>query len=362
MKAEKIGKIEAIALMVIIIINVVVLNIPNIIMLSAGSGAIINVMYIGVLGVLFSILVSKLYDKFDGKDIIDISEYVGGKILKTFVCICFLVFIIVLAIIAVRYLSRSIKIIYFNKSPFIYILLFFVVPAVIMNKLGIKAVSGVNMVFIFIVIVSLLILLISSYENFTLSKMFPILGNGFNEVFILGATNIFAFANFIFLFLIPSLLKKTSDLKPVALFSSIISAIILIFCIATFILTLPAVTESEEMLSIYLLTRMVGFGNFLERLDAIFIFSWIITLLSCLSIGVFFILRILSKMLNLKDEKVLASPIGLIILGGCLLIKNYSQIKFIGDYVYRYGFITLVFGIGLGVLVVANLKLKKEKK
>ena len=208
---------------------------------------------------------------------------------------------------------------------------------------------------------SLLFLLISSYKNITISKLFPVLGNGLNELFFKGITNIFAFINFAFLFLIPSLLKNTSDFKKVAISSTIISAIILVFCIATFILTMPAVTESDEMLSIYLLTRMVGFGNFIERLDAFFIFSWIITLLSSLSIGIFFMIKILSKMLNLQDEKVLASPIGLIILGGCLLIKNYPQIKFIGEYVYRYVFIALIFGIGLGVLVLANLKLRRGR-
>ena len=360
MKAERIGKFEAIALMVIIIINVVILNIPNMIMLSAGPSAIINIIYVSILAILFSIVISKLFNRFTGKDIIDISEYLGGKVLKTVVCICFLMFFLLLAVVAVRYLSRSIKIIYFNNSPLLYLLLFFIVPAIIINKLGLKAVSGVNIIFVFIVILSLLFLLIFSYEYFNISKMFPIFGNGLNKTFIYGSTNIFAFVNFAFLFLIPSFLKSTSDFKKIAISSTIISALILVFCITTFILTLPTVTESDEILSIYLLTRMVGFGNFLERLDAIFIFSWIITLLSSLSIGIFFILKILRKMLNLQDEKTLASPIGLIILGGCLLIKNYSEIKFIGEYVYRYGFIALIFGLGFGILILANLKSRRN--
>ena len=64
----------------------------------------------------------------------------------------------------------------------------------------------------------------------------------------------------------------------------------------------------------------------------------------------------------LQDEKALASPIGLAILGGCLSIKNYPQIKFLGTYIYRYGFIILIFGIGFGVLVLANLKLKRKNR
>ena len=361
MKENKIGKFEAICMMIIIIINAIVLNIPNIIILSTGSSAIINVIFIGILAIFLSFFLSKLFYNFSGKDILDVSDFVGGKLLKTFVSICFLVFFLLLSIIAVRYLTSSIKIIYFNNSPFVYLLLFFIIPAVILNKLGLKAISGINIILIFIVIISFLFLFVSSYENFTISKIFPIFGKGLNDTFLKGITNIFAFTNFAFLFLLPSLLKNNSDFKKVAVSSTIISTIILVFSIATLILTLPIVTESDEMLSIYLLTRMVGFGNFLERLDAFFIFSWIITLLSSLSISVFYMIRILSKMLNLHDEKVLASPIGLIILGGCLLIKNYPQIKFLGNYVYRFGFIVLVFGIGFGILILANLKLNRNK-
>ena len=359
---NKIGKFEAIFLMTIITINVIVLNIPNMIMLSEKSGSIFNTIYVDVLGIILSLIFSKLFDTFSGKDIFDISEYLGGKLLKSIVCICFIIFFIFLAIVSVKYLTRSIKIIYFNKSPIIFLLLFFIVPAVFINKLGLKAVSGANIVFVFIVLLSLLVLFISSYQNLTISKLFPICGNGLNEIFVKGFTNIFVFANFTFLFLLPSILKDPSDLKKVAISSTSISAIIILFCITTFILTLPTVTESDEILSIYLLTRMVSFGNFLERLDAFFIFSWIITLLSSLSIGIFYIIRIISKMSNLQDEKVLASPIGLIVLGGCLLIKNYSQIKFLGDFVYRYGYIFLVFGVSLIILILANIKLRKIKR
>lgn len=361
MKNYKVDSKEAIFMMLIILINTVVLNVPNLIILSSRSSAIINVIYIGIIAFLFSLIITRLFNIFLDKDIIDISHYVGGNIFKTFVGLCFLTFFLLLSIIAVRYLTSSIKIIYYNNSPLTYITLFFLVPAVIINKIGLKAISKTNIILLTIVILCFLFLFISSYESFTFSKIFPLLGNGLNKTFFYGITNIFAFTNFIFLFFLPPLLKKIADFKHIAISSTVIGVIILTFSIATFVLTLPIVTESDEMLSIYLLSRMVGFGNFLERLDAFFIFSWIITLLSSLSISIFFIIQILKKLLNLQDERALASPVGLIILGGCLLIKNYSQIKFLGNYVYRYGFLVLVFGIGFGTLVFANIKYKNNK-
>ena len=190
--------------------------------------------------------------------------------------------------------------------------------------------------------------------------MFPILGNGLNATFLSGLTNIFAFTGLAYLFLLPPFLKDKTDFKKVAIISIILTAIFLLLSILSLILSLPIITKSDEMLSIYLLTRMVDFGNFLERLDALFIFVWLLSLLASLSINIFFIISILKKVLNLQNESALASPIGLIIICGALLIKNYTQIKFLGDYVYRYGFIFLIFGFCLPVLLLAKLKYKRN--
>ena len=49
MKNYKVDSKEAIFMMLIILINTVVLNVPNLIILSSGSSAIINVIYIGII-------------------------------------------------------------------------------------------------------------------------------------------------------------------------------------------------------------------------------------------------------------------------------------------------------------------------
>lgn len=362
MNTEKIGKFEAICLILIIIINEIVLNIPNLIIYITGSSAIITVIILSIIAILFSITLNKLFNNFLGKDIIDISEFLGGKSLKIITSVLFLGFYILISSIGTRYLTNSIKIIYYNTSPFLYLLMFFIVPAVIINKFGLKAVSSTNVIFILIVGISLLFLMLCSYTHFSISRMFPLFGKGLNETFILGATNIFAFTGLAYLFFLPPLLKNKYDFKKVNIISIVLTAICLIFSISSLILTLPIITKSDEMLSIYLLTRMVDFGNFLERLDALFIFSWLLSLLASLSVNIFYIINILKKALNLQDEKNLVLPVGLILLGGALLIKNYAQIKFLGDYVYKYGFIVLVFVFSLSILFFANLKYKKINK
>ena len=90
MSVGKIGKIEAVALILIVVINEIVLNIPNIIILPTDSGSSINIIFVSILAVIFTYIICKLLKPFLGQDILDVSDYVGGRTLKTIIGILFI--------------------------------------------------------------------------------------------------------------------------------------------------------------------------------------------------------------------------------------------------------------------------------
>lgn len=360
MSVEKIGKIEAISLILLIMINELVLNVPNMIILPTSTGSTLNVIFVSILAIIFTFIICKLFKPFYGKDILDISEYVGGKTLKIIIGLLFILLFIFISSLCARYFANSLKVIYFNSSPLVFILLFLLIPALFINKFGIKAISGVNLIFIPLFIISLIFLLASSYSKFTVERLFPILGNGFNETFLIGSSNLFAFTGLAYLYFMPPLLKDAENFKSVTIISVIISSLFLIFSIITLLMIFPAVITTDEMLSIYLLARLIEFGHFLQRLDALFIFIWSIALISFLSLTFFYILRIFQKITKIENSKILALPLGFIILGNCLIIKNIGVAKYLARYFYKYGVLILVFVVSLIILIVANIKYKKN--
>ena len=362
MSVEKIGKIEAISLILIIIINAIVLNIPNIIIQSTGSGTSINIIFVSILAIIFTYIICKLFKPFLGKDILDVSEYIGGKTLRNIIGILFIVFFILIASLSVKFLANSVKSIYFPSSPVVFILLFFLIPALYINKLGIKAISGVNLIFIPIAVLSLAFLLIFSYGNISIERFFPILGESFFNTFVLGSTNIFAFLGLAYLYFMPSLLKDSKDFQKVSMISIILSAICLVFSIISLMMSFPAIAATDETLSLYILTRMVRLGHFIEKLDAIFIFIWIISLFSFLSLTFFYILKIFKRITKIEDSNGLIGSLGLIILGNCLFFSNISIIKFFARVVCKYYILILVFGISLLILILANIKYSRKKE
>lgn len=361
MSSEKIGKIEAICLMLIIVINELIINVPNMIILDTKTGSTLNIIYISILAVAFTYIICKLFKPFYGKDILDVSEYVGGRVLKTILGILFILFFIFLASINLRYFANSLKVIYFNTSPLVYILLFFLIPALFINKYGLRAISGVNLIFLPVILASFIFLIISSYSNFTMLRIFPILGEGFNKTFLTGATNIFSFTGLAYIYFLPALLKDSKDFKKVSIISVVISAICLILSIVSLIMAFPAITKTDETLSVYLLTRLIEFGDFLERLDALFIFIWIIAHISFLALTFFYILKIFQKITRIEDSRSLTSSLGLIVLGSCLVFKDIAQLKFIARYYLKYSSLILIFVICFGILILGNIKYKRKK-
>ena len=94
MSTEKIGKIEAICLMLIIVINELIINVPNMIILDTKTGSTLNIIYVSILAVAFAYIICKLFKPFYGKDILDVSEYVGGRVLKIILGVLFILFFI----------------------------------------------------------------------------------------------------------------------------------------------------------------------------------------------------------------------------------------------------------------------------
>ena len=131
--------------------------------------------------------------------------------------------------------------------------------------------------------------------------------------------------------------------------------------ILALLLVAPFVTHSEELLSLYLLVRLAEFGEFLQRTDSLFIFLWIISTLSYLSVTIMFVINILRKLLHLKDSSELSFPLCCIILGSPLLVRSPTLLSYLEEVVYKYYVLILVFGISDLIMILANIKKKLSR-
>lgn len=363
MSNSKIGNIEAIALILTIMINHIILNLPKSIITSTASGSIINVIFITLVMLGITYLVCKLWKKFPNKDIIDIAHFLGGKWLKIIVGLLFLCYAIFTISALLRSFSEGMKIIFFPKTPVSVIILFFIIIIVITNKLGMRVITRSTVFFMPLILFSILFIFFANLENFTFQRTFPLLGYGAYSTFFSGLSNLFAFGGISYLYLIPPYLKDNKSQTKVALISIGISGFYLLISVATLIFMFPFVTSTLEIFPMYLASRFIEFGRFIQRLDAIFLFIWILSMISYLTVAFHFCTKIFQKITNLQHNKWFVALFSILAFSIALLPKNMSQVSFLETTVYKYIVLILSFVVSISILIFANIKqIYKDKK
>ena len=360
MNNNRIGFVESISLTLIVIISHILLNLPNEILGSTASSGPLNVIYITILAVILFLVFNKLFSPFQGKDILDVAEFVGGNILKKVVSIIYTLYFIFVCGILLLNFANTLKTVYLQDMPTSLICLVFILIALIANQFGFKNVSRINAIILPFIVVAILIIFFALSVRFVPERFFPVLGYGVNNTFILGATNVFAFGEIILLLLMRSSYKDPKDVKRNGLTSVISSGIILFLSVTSLILIFPFATGGEGILSIYMITRSIQFGTFFQRIDAFFILIWVLTFFSYLSVVFAFILRITNKNLRMQKSNIPTFIIGLGVFIVTLIPQNIAQIRFAENVIYKYACLIIVFGMSFVILLLGYLKKNKK--
>lgn len=362
MKVNKISLVEAIALILIIIINKLSINLPQSILNSCGSSAILNAIYISIIAILATLIIVKLFKKFPNSDIIDVSEFLGGKFLKYLIGIILFIYIIFICAILLRDFSEIIHILYYMDTPIIYLLSFFIVVCAISNLLGGKSVLKTNVIFCAIMVVSFIISFLSVLPSITPQRVFPILGYGAYNTFFNGLTNIYAFNGLIVLYFVPSMLNDSRDFKKASIIAVIISAVLLILATASLLLAFSFSTEIDSISSLYTLLATNEFGRYFQHPESVFVFTWTLSFMTYANVICMLLVNILQKLTNVKNKKPFVIPICIIILIVAMIPKSLMQLRDFNNFVQKYAVTPLVFIILPIILAIANLKYKKLHK
>ena len=358
---EKIGKVEIIFLIITVIFNNLILNIPSVIINLTGTGSLLNVIYLSIISIIFVLIISKFFKPFIGADILDVSEYLGGKYLKFIIAVLFLILFISFSAICIRLFSNSLRLIYFDSTPLIVLMLVFLIPVAITAKLGLKAISGTNLIIIVLSIITFFVYFFAASKFYVLQRISPVLGYGANITFLNGISNLFAFNIIAYLYFLKPFLKEEKDYKLMSILAVILHGFFLFLSLLAIILTFSFITQINETLSVFIVTRLISFGNFFQRVDALITFIWIFIILSFLSFNVYIISYIIKKAAHLKSNKGLCYPIVAIVFSIGLAFKDIATVKTLSEIFYRtYSFI-VIFIVSFILLFLAFLKKRGNK-
>ena len=358
MKSEKIGFIEAVSLITIVIINKVILVLPQNIISLTGSGAWLNAIYVSIIALLITWLITALFKHFQGKNIFEISSFLGGNFLKIIIEILYLITLLIVPIYVLKNISESLITIYFNTSPLLYILLFFIISSVVANHFNLKTISKANTVLMFASFLGIAAIIILSAKHFSFDRLFPILGYGPRKIFVTGLESLFSFSAIGYLFLINPLLDKTKKFKKISIISIAISGIYLVLTVTSILLSFSLSLKGGESFSLYLLSRNVEFGRFVQRIDAVFILFWIISIILYISIALNFAINIFKKITHIVDTKYVNYSMHMLILAILLIPCTLAKFNGIVENIFKYLVFIVLYFASILILILANIKLR----
>lgn len=360
MDINKICKSEAIGLIVVATINQVIVGVPQTILIGNASASLLNVIAITVVAILIVLAISKLFKNFQSSDIIDVSEFVGGSILKNIISIAYIALFLIIIVITLRYITEFLKLLYFQDYSIIFLSLFFIVAIAFAVTKGIRPLSRVNIFAIILSYITIFILLSGSIPRFMFERAMPIFGYGIDKTFFINLSNIFAYSGIAYLMFLMPFLKDSKDYKKISVISVIISAIYLFISVLCLLFVFPFTSVSKDLFSVFLLTRIIDYTPILERTDAIYIYFWIFCIFSYLSTNLFFILHCFGKSNKLKNYKAMVYSFCALIIGFTIPFSNVSSYYFLYNTFYAWFFIGLIF-ISIVILFIAKIKQKRRK-
>ena len=354
----KLTTVEAIFLIVIITINRIILNLPQKILSSCGSSAVLNVIYISVVAIIFTLIIVRLFKRFSNSDIIDVSEYVGGKVLKTIIGLLMVIYLILVIAACLRNFSEILYITYYGQTHIFYIIMCFIIACIIANYFGEPSIIKTNVIITIIILMSLVITFSSATSNFILQRIFPLFGYGAYNTFFSGLSNMLSFNSLFAIYFLMPMLSDKKDFKKISIISIVIISLLLLASTACLLLSLSRNINVDNISPIYTLIANNRFGNFIQHPEPLFVFSWVLSMISYTNIVVMLVIRFLKKTTGLSTQNIFILPVCIIILVVSLIPKNLVETHNMEDFLYNYMLFPMIFVIFPIILWIGNIKSK----
>lgn len=359
MEEEKLNYVEASFLVLIILISHIIMDLPNMIIRQQNSSSILNVVYVSSLVLIYFLVINKLFKPFENKNILNVAEFVGGKTLKIILTVIYSLYLVCISAMIIRGFCETLKIIYFPKAALWIILEIFILLAVLANKFGERNIIKINTILMPFILITIFVIFIALLKDFEVSRIFPLLGNGVKSTFVDGTLNMCSFSGLIILFFVKPNLKNVGDYKKVGIMSIVLSSAYLVLSVASSLLLFPFLTSGVDVLSVYLSACTIRFGRIMPRTDALFMFIWIFTFISYLSVIISYIVKFSKESISLKSPSIVTYLSALAIFIVALLPQNSMQIHFFQNAVYKYLSIAVVFVLNFVILLIGYIKKRR---
>jgi len=327
-KEGKFGSQEAICLMTATITIKVFYTSPSIVSGIVGTaGWYMTLISAAIAAIGFSFLYL-LLKRFPGKDIIEIFEITLGRFYGFILSAMLALLMILIAVIRAREFTQVLKVNVLPLTPTTFILIIFIGAVVIQNFLGLEVMARFSKLIFYAMLFGFFIVLILGQQNYSIHRLFPILGYGLDKTIYHGIIRSSAYGEVIILGVFSASLQGNKYIKKAGYISIILSSFFISIGLLAFNLTFPYYIATEVTSPMYEMATLIDYGEFLQRIEPIFLFIWSIGSLLSVSVVFYSFVSIYCKMFRIQDTKPVILSASIIVFTLAITKESISDVTF----------------------------------
>ncbi|HOJ12026.1 MAG TPA: endospore germination permease [Clostridiales bacterium] len=355
----KFGPQEAICLITISILSKIFFTSPRQVAEIVGTAGWYMTLISAFIAAIGFTFVFFLLKKYKNKNIIEIYEIVYGKYIGIIISGLTGIFFLVNASVNVREFGDVLKVYMLPITPLEYILIIFAGVILTLCIIGLESIARLSKLSSYFIFAGIIIVLLLSVQNYDINHLFPLLGYGLGNTVLHGAARSSVYGDVFILAVIANSLQGINHIKKSGYFSIIISGILASVNLLAFILAFPYSTAQEITSPMYELSALIDYGRFIQRIDPIFFFVWIVSSFILITIYIYSFISIYCKMFKYPDLKPVLFPAIIMFLVIALIPEDVSTV--VTGYIQsirEYGWI--IFYFIPFITFITSLIFKKE--
>ncbi len=358
----KIGVFEAISFVSIITINKIFFTSVGSIISQTGTAAwYATLISCAVTVVVFS-LVCLLLKRFPGKDLSAIFECVAGRFIGKLLILIISAFCIFNAGSTLREFVEMIKVYNLPYTPTSMIISLFLVASLIISRYGFQAITRLCAICFIPSIAGLAFILLLSANSFNFNMLNPIGGHGLDTTLIYGISRSSAYNEFILLAFAVNALGGHRDFRKAALTGILLSGAVFSISLICYLTIYGYTSGSENISGIFELSRSIYFDRYIQRLESIFLFIWVISSVLTTTASFYMSILLYCKAFRIKDHKPALLPFSILVYIVALLPESVQEVTQKNITFLRQYSLYIMYLIPVAVLLLAFITRKKGGK
>lgn len=352
-----IGYREGIALLAITLSSKVFLTCPrNLISEGQTAGWLVSLAHllVALVAVLPGLVLLK---KYPDRTLIEIAEESGGAVTGILVSLLMFFFFVFTVIIILRQFTETVIVALLPTTPISIITLFFLLGMVYPCYQGIESLSRGAWLLMPYLLIGLFGVLALVLPKANVDYILPFWGAGLPHVLKAGALKSSMLGEILLVTLLNPYLRDRQKLTPVVIGSLVIYGVLFTLTVLIYQMVFPFPSATSlGPYPLYNMARLVYFGRFLQRVEAIFVFIWVFSLLVAMS-AIFYGASVsLARGLKLPVYRPLLFPVAVLVYSLNFLVPNFPSAAWLdAEVLHNYGW-TIAFGLPALVWLLSRVK------